>query len=625
MEASLSHNTFAVADYVVFGLLILISIGIGVFFAFYGKGQNTTLNYFLGDRQLKALPVALSFVVTFQSSIIILGFPAEAYAYGMQYCIQTIGVTIAYLLSTVIVIPVFHPMKVTSVYEYFYRRYGNNIVRFLAATFGVTYFTFYMGIVTYGTGLALETAANIPFWASVTIFPFASVLYTAIGGIRAVIWTDVFQSIVMIAGIMAVLVKCSIDTGGSGKVLELAKSRFNFFDFNPDPTVRHTFWTLIVGSISQFFQLTLTQSGIQRINSTPDVQTAKKMIYVTTPIFSFVWILVMFEGITVYAYFFNKGCDPLEAGVVRNLNQIIPYTVMELFRSLSGLPGLFIAALSAASLSTISSGLSSLAAVTYEDVIKIHFPDMKEQRATNVSKAVVVLFGVLSIGIALLLSNVEGPLGQLMTSFMGAIGGPMNGLFLLSIFYRKATTKGAMAGTMLSFLFIGWMSIGQNFSGAVEKTPYLPPGPTTQCSNETLSILKTTSSSIRYYDEYVTTNQIALVNVTQTPVYPTDTSEKSGLQVLYSISYMYFNLIGTIITIVIGLIISHFTQPDVPITFDEKCVLPLSSLVPGFLWDSICTEKGKMKDSEENGECQAMIQTDGLKLCRTSVNGNKNA
>ena len=57
---------------------------------------------------------------------------------------------------------------------------------------------------------------------------------------------------------------------------------FNFFDFNPDPTVRHTFWTLIVGSILQFFQLTLTQSGIQRINSTPNVQTAKKMIYVTT-------------------------------------------------------------------------------------------------------------------------------------------------------------------------------------------------------------------------------------------------------------------------------------------------------------------------------------------------------
>ena len=88
---------------------------------------------------------------------------------------------------------------------------------------------------------------------------------------------------------------------------------------------------------------------------------------------------------------------------------------------------------------------------------------------------------------------------------------------------------------------------------------------------------------------------------------------------------MYFNLIGTIITIVIGLIISQITQSDVPITFGEKCVLPLSSLILGFLRDRICTKKNKTQDSEENGECHAMIQTDRLNLCRASVNGNKNA
>ena len=373
MEASLNNNTFAVADYLVFGLLLLISVGIGIFFACYGKGQNTTLNYFLGDRQLKVVPVALSFVVTFQSSIIILGFPAEAYAYGMQYCIQNIGVMIAYLLATIIVVPVFHPLKVTSVYEYFEKRYGNNIVRFLAVAFGVTHYTFYMGIVTFGTALALESAAGVPFWASVTIFTSAAVLYTSIGGIKAVIWTDVFQSVVMFVGILTVLVKCSVETGSSEKVFDLAKTRLNFFDFNPDPTERHTFWTLVFGSITQFLYTTFTQSGIQRINSTPSVKTAKRIFYIATPIFSAVWIIVMFQGIIIYAYFFAKGCDPLAAGKVDNLNQIIPYTIMELFHDMPGLPGLFIAALAAASLSTISSGLSSLAAVTYEDIIKNSF------------------------------------------------------------------------------------------------------------------------------------------------------------------------------------------------------------------------------------------------------------
>ena len=316
--------------------------------------------------------------------------------------------------------------------------------------------------------MALETAAGFPFWASVTIFVSAAVLYTSLGGIRAVIWTDVFQSIVMLAGIIAVLIKCSMETGGSGKVLELAKSRLNFFDFNQDLSQRHTFWTLVVGSISQFLYLTLTQSGVQRINSTPSESTARKIMYIAAPVYSMVLIVVMFEGVSVFAYFGYKGCDQQEAGKMRNLNQIIPYTMMELFLSLPGLPGLFIAALSAASLSTISSGLSSLAAVTYEDVIKIHFPNMNEKRATNVSKVVVVLFGWISVVIAFLLSNVEGPLGQIMAGFMGAVSGPMTGLFLLSIFYRRATTKGAVIGTLVSFGFVIWIITGQNFSGAVD-------------------------------------------------------------------------------------------------------------------------------------------------------------
>ena len=608
MEASLSNNTFAVADYFVFGLLILISVGIGIFFACYGKGQNTTLNYFLGDRQLKVVPVALSFVVTFQSSIIILGFPAEAYAYGMQYCIQTIGVMIAYLLATVIVVPIFHPLKVTSVYEYFQMRYGNNIVRFLAVAFGVTHYTFYMGIVTFGTALALESAAGVPFWASVTIFTSAAVLYTSIGGIKAVIWTDVFQSIVMFVGILTVLIKCSVETGGSGKVFELAKTRFNFFDFNPDPTQRHTFWTLVVGSITQFLYLTVTQSGIQRINSTPSVKTANRIFYIAAPIYSVVWVIVMFQGIIIYAYFFAKGCDPLAAKKVDNLNQIIPYTIMELFHGMPGLPGLFIAALAAASLSTISSGLSSLAAVTYEDIIKVHFINMRERKGTNISKAVVVIFGALAAAIAFLLSNVEGPLGQIMASFMGAISGPMTGLFLLSIFFHRTTTKGAVTGTILAFGLMLWIIIGQNFSGVVKKTPYLPLGPTDQCSNTTTESNLTTMATVRYFEMRDNTSIIFVNNTTQPhQELPVKENAPSGLEALYSISYMYFNLIAVIITLTTGIIVSLCTQPEIPVSVDKNCILPLTVLVPSCLRKKLFKEEERYLDSRDTSELEEMV------------------
>ena len=597
-----SINIFTVPDYVVFGLFMLSSIAIGIFFACYRGGQHTTRDYFLGNRKLRVLPVALSYVVTFQSSILVLGFPAEAYAYGMQYSINCIGVSAAYLLATVIVVPLFHPLKITSVYEYFQMRYGNNIVRFLAVGLGIVYYTFYMGIVLYGTSLALQSAAGLPFWSTLIVFASAAALYTSIGGIKAVIWTDVFQTIVMIAGITAVLVETTAEAGGSANVFNVSRSRFNFFDFNPDPTERHTFWTLSIGAFLQFIYVTLSQSSIQRMNSTPTVNTAKQLFYIAVPVYSFIWILSMFQGVTIYAYFSEKGCDPLASGQVSNLNQIIPFTVMELFHDLPGLPGLFIAALAAASLSTISSGLSSLAAVAYADIIKIKFPSLKEDIGTNISKVVVVLYAMIAIGFAFLVSNVKGPIGQLFASFVGAVGGSSTGLFLLSIFNHRATTKGAVTGTLCAVAFIMWLSLGQNFSGSVGITPYLPLGPTNRCPKSSL-----TGSNITFADtdkhSYANTstsnpaNNISMAIMTTDASASADDKTRSGLSVFYSISYMHFDLIAVIIVLTVGSLVSIFTKSEVSEKTNPKCVLPLSVLVPSFI--KKCCFKLKTKNAKE--------------------------
>ena len=196
-------NTFSIPDIVIFVVMLTISVTIGLFFAFRNRNKNNTLNYFLGNRQMKTLPVAISFVVTFQSSIMMLGFPAEAYAYGMQYSIQVIGLLIGYSLASVLVVPIFHPLKMTSAYHYYQLRYGENYVRYLAVICGMVYYLIYMGIVLYGTALALQSAAAIPLWLTVLVFTSVTVFYTSIGGIQAVIWTDVFQCIVMIIGILA--------------------------------------------------------------------------------------------------------------------------------------------------------------------------------------------------------------------------------------------------------------------------------------------------------------------------------------------------------------------------------------------------------------------------------------
>ena len=289
----------------------------------------------------------------------------------------------------------------------------------------------------------------------------------------------------------------------------------------------------------------------------------------------------------------------------------MPYTVMELFRNLPGVPGLFISALAAASLSTISSGLSSVAAITYVDIIKVHFANIDEKIGTNISKATVVLFGLISVGFAFLLSNVKIPLSQIIVSFMGATAGPINGLFLISIFFYRTTPKGAVIGTLCGFVLILWIIIGQNFSGAVKPTLYLPLGHTDQCFNRTGFLENQTwntslNESVTIHTivwkgdtrnvsarnkqlihkiigDQNSLNESAFIGVsssTSSPENKPKAVEKSALQTLYSISYMYFNLIGMIITILIGIAVSLMTQPKTPPRVDKACILPLSVLVP---------------------------------------------
>ena len=597
-----TNNTFGVTDYIVFGLFLLISIGIGIFFACYGKGQHTTLNYFLGDRNLRVLPVALSYVVTFQSSLLILGAPVEVYAYGLQYCMVCVGVAVAYLLGPLIVVPIFHPLKITSVNEYFQQRFNSNSVRFVAVTLGIIYYTFYMGIVVYGTSLALEATASLPFWTSAVVSTSVAILYTSIGGIKAVIWTDVFQTFVMLAGIVAVLIKTS--TGLD--VIDNGKSRLNFFNFNPDPTQRHTFWTLTIGSIPQFLYLTFSQSGIQRINSTPSIKTANQLFFIATPIYCAIWILAMVQGVTIYAYFYDKGCDPLASKQVQNLNQILPFTVMELFHDMPGLPGLFIAALAAASLSTLSSGLSSLAAVTYQDIIKFRFETITEEKGTNISKGVVVIYGMISLAVAFLLLKIEGPIGQIFVSFMGAIAGPTTGLFLLSIFNPRTSVKGALTGTFCAVLFTLWLSLGQNFSGFARKLEYLPLGPTDLCSGNVTR--NTSGSSTVLYS--VTPYNLSLIwsHFTTESFEISDEQVESVFATFYSISYMYFDTIGVIIVLTVGSGVSLFTKRAVPVSADDKYILPLSILVPYFIRKRVCRQKDNVKSIIKMKELEPMVR-----------------
>ena len=166
----MEKNYFHVLDYIVFTATLVASLLIGLLFAFRRRSGYNSRDYFFGGGKLNALPVALSLVVTFQSSLMILGDPAETYAYGMYFGIRVVGIIIAYFLGAIITVPVFHPLKITSIYKYFSLRFGSNDVRFLAATTGSIYLVFYMAMITVGTSIALNSVMGLPHWVTIIVY-----------------------------------------------------------------------------------------------------------------------------------------------------------------------------------------------------------------------------------------------------------------------------------------------------------------------------------------------------------------------------------------------------------------------------------------------------------------------
>ncbi|RUS69050.1 hypothetical protein EGW08_023188 [Elysia chlorotica] len=293
------------------------------------------------------------------------------------------------LLAVNVVVPLLHPLRVTSAYEYLELRFNSKVVRLCGTILGQISFLSLMGIVLYGPAIALEAVSGFPLWNSILLISAVAVVYTSIGGMKAVIWTDVFQGSVMIAGIFAILIQGTIDVGGPSQVWNIAadSGRMNVFNFDLDPRVRHTFWNLYVGSVFRGFGLVFSQSSVQRISSTKTTREAKRMVLFTAPMFLISLTIATYVGIVAFSYFQTKGCDPFRSRQISDPNQLMPFTVMDLFHDLPGMSGLFLAALFSASLSTLSSGLSSAAALVWSDMIHPLIGEISENKSTVIIKA----------------------------------------------------------------------------------------------------------------------------------------------------------------------------------------------------------------------------------------------
>ncbi|XP_075013609.1 sodium-coupled monocarboxylate transporter 1 [Calonectris borealis] len=530
---------FTIWDYLVFAAMLLVSAAIGIYYAFAGGGQKTPKDFLVGGRRMSALPVAISLTASFMSAITVLGTPAEVYRFGAMFCIFAIAYSLVVLCSAEIFLPVFYKLGITSTYEYLELRF-NKYLRLCGTVLFIIQTILYTGIVIYAPALALNQVTGFNLWGAVVTTGVVCTFYCTLGGLKAVVWTDVFQVGIMVAGFSSVIIRAVVVQEGIGRIINDSYygGRLNFWDFNPNPLQRHTFWTIVIGGTFTWTGIYgVNQSQVQRYIACKNRFHAKMSLYINLLGLWMILACAALCGLALYSIY--KDCDPWSAKKVSAFDQLMPYLVMDILHEFPGLPGLFVASAYSGTLSTVSSSINALAAVTVEDLIKPNFRSLSEKKLSWISMGMSLFYGGVCIAMAAL-ASVMGALLQAALSIFGMIGGPLLGLFSLGILFSFANGIGAFVGLVSGFIISLWVGIGSQI---------YPPLP------ERTKPLYLSTAGCNISSGNLTSTESPLTTVLNTPA-----AERPALaDNWYSLSYLYFSTLGTLTAVVVGIIISLLT------------------------------------------------------------------
>ncbi|XP_068451115.1 sodium-coupled monocarboxylate transporter 1 [Clinocottus analis] len=569
--------TFSVWDYVVFAGTILLAAGIGLFQAIRSRKETSSVEFLLGGRQMTAVPVAMSLTASFMSGITVIGTPTEAYRFGAAFWLFGFAYAIMSAITAEIFVPLFYRLGITSAYEYLEMRFSRSL-RILGTSMYIVQTALYTGLVIYAPALALNQITGLDLWGVLVATGAVCIVYCSLGGLKAVIWTDVIQMVIMLAGFVAVIARGAVLQGGLTKIWEDAGQggRLEAFDFDPDPLKRHTFWTITVGGSVMWVSIySINQSQVQRYISCKTLGHAKMSLYVNMVGLWLTVSLAVFSGLTMFSIY--KNCDPFANGDVGTYDQMLPYLVMDILADYPGIPGLFVAAAYSGTLSTVSSSINALVAVTVEDFILPLCKNLTEKQVFWMNMGLSVFFGVLCIGMAGV-ASVMGSVLQAALSIFGMISGPLLGLYLLGMLFRTSNSMGGLVGMMLGLVLTLWVGIGgQIFPPTDEKTNPLQVS-TVGC-NSTMGQNYTTAAP-----------WTSAVTLTSQPDVRPPLADS-----WYSLSYLYFSLLGTLTTVVSGLLVSVITGGCKQEEINPDLFVRMSDLVCFSCWsktkDSDVTEK----------------------------------
>lgn len=453
--------TFATLDYVVLMSYLIFMVILGLWFSNKNKSTN---DYFRGGQRIPWIVAGCSIFATMLSSIAYLAIPAKAYAQDWILMLANLMIPVVAPVAIYLALPFFRRLNITSAYEYLEWRF-NRSVRLLGSGLFTLFHIFRMGIVMSLAGLALASFSPIAPAQAVLLMGILCILYSTLGGIKAVVWADTLQTLVLIAGaaICFSIVILRVD-GGVSEIISIAsadgKMAFANFDFGRASLVTAAVWVVVLGGLGQNLGSYVgDQAVVQRYVSTANRDLAVRSIW-TNAIMAVPATLIFFAMGTVLYVFFK--IHPQYLDPTMNTDQILPLFITT--QVPVGIAGLIAAGVFSATQSTISTSMNSTATTVVTDFLRPFNACKSEAGYFAASRWLTFALGC--FGTLLGVIFVDPNILSLFDSFLTGIGlfmGVLAGLFLLGFLTEKAHGRGALLGAVCAFATVlachwyGWV------------------------------------------------------------------------------------------------------------------------------------------------------------------------
>lgn len=454
-------------DYIIIIVYLIAFLGIGFFF----KENKSSGDYFLGGRSMGWLPLSLSTMATQLSAISFISAPAFVglkEGGGLQWLTYEFGVPLAMAFLLIAIIPTLYKSGIVSVYEYLEQRFDASSRLLISFVFQISR-SVATGVMVYTMALILQATVGVDFWISILIIGVITMIYSFQGGMKAVIWGDVIQMVILFLGIVICLIYGLSELGGFENFLtHVDQDRLTAVDFNKwgfnnaDKNDEFGFWPMVIGGFflyASYYGTDQTQS--QRLLSAKGMPTIKKLL-LANGLFRFPLTLtycimgLVLGTLLIQDVGFQEMMDSVYQTNINSLegkkaDLMVPVFIINYLPN--GIIGILIVAIMSAAMSSLSSTVNSLSAVTMEDFVKRFKPKMSDKSYVLNSRLLSLFWGVVCLFFAFFAGNIEGTVIEVINKVSSVFYGPILAAFILAILTKRTHALGANIGIITGVLF----------------------------------------------------------------------------------------------------------------------------------------------------------------------------